>query len=275
MPFGPDRATFTFSTRRAESGAARPISEWGSPRFGFGRPTGIDLPGERGGNLPIYAAPQGVERRVARSNGDALQLAIGQARLTATPLQVARLLAAVANGGKLVVPKLVDSAGPAMVAVNGSESSAATASETRIPELSSRTLGVVRRGLSQVVASPHGTGYKTVRLNEVAIARGKRGTAEAGGGKPDHAWFAGYVPADRPKNRICRRSPRKRWLRRPRRRSVARKLVQAFIASGLLDGPTTCPLRLRIECGFARPVGFPSHTSPKRQRGSAVRDPAD
>jgi penicillin-binding protein 2 len=49
--------------------------------------------------------------------------------------------------------------------------------------------------LEKVVAHPQGTGYKTVRLKEVAIA-GKTGTAENGG--PDHAWFAGYVPADRP-----------------------------------------------------------------------------
>ena len=51
--------------------------------------------------------------------------------------------------------------------------------------------------MEQVVADPHGTGYKTVRMKEVTIA-GKTGTAEIGGGRPDHAWFAGYVPADRP-----------------------------------------------------------------------------
>lgn len=48
-----------------------------------------------------------------------------------------------------------------------------------------------------VVSSPRGTGYRTVRLDEIAIA-GKTGTAEAGAGRRDHAWFAGYVPADRP-----------------------------------------------------------------------------
>ena len=48
-----------------------------------------------------------------------------------------------------------------------------------------------------VVEEPYGSGHKTVRLDEVAIA-GKTGTAENGGGRPDHAWFAGYVPADQP-----------------------------------------------------------------------------
>src|SRR5262249_55608610 len=121
------------------------------------------------------------------------------ARLTTTPLQIARLLAAVANGGRLVTPRLVDSAGPAFVEASASATvlSDATVSQP-IPGLSPQTLEWVRLGLAHVVADRQGTGYKTVRLDEVAVA-GKTGTAEAGGGKPDHAWFAGYVPAERPK----------------------------------------------------------------------------
>ncbi len=68
----------------------------------------------------------------------------------------------------------------------------------RLPNLSEGTLARVREGLEQVVAHPQGTGFKSVRMKEVAIA-GKTGTAEIGGGRPDHAWFAGYVPADRPR----------------------------------------------------------------------------
>ncbi len=45
---------------------------------------------------------------------------------------------------------------------------------------------------------PRGTGYKRVRLEEMTMA-GKTGTAEVGGGKRDHAWFAGYVPAENPR----------------------------------------------------------------------------
>jgi penicillin-binding protein 2 len=212
---------------------AAPISEWGT-RFGFGRPTGIDLPGERGGNLPIIELPHGTDRRATRSNGDALQLAIGQARLTTTPLQVARLMAAIANGGKLVVPRLVDSSGPTSIATSSDEYSIATATASRIPELTPRTLDIVRRGLEKVVADPQGTGYKTVRLAEVSIA-GKTGTAEPGGGKPDHAWFAGYVPADRPKIAfvvVLENAGSGGHAAGP----VARKLVQAFLAHGLLDG---------------------------------------
>ena len=48
------------------------------------------------------------------------------------------------------------------------------------------------------MADPKGTAYGSVRLDSVAVA-GKTGTASAGEGRRDHAWFAGYVPADAPK----------------------------------------------------------------------------
>ena len=53
-------------------------------------------------------------------------------------------------------------------------------------------------GCERVVDDPEGTGYHSVRLASIAIA-GKTGTAETGGGQEDHAWFAGYVPADSPR----------------------------------------------------------------------------
>ncbi|MBI3865960.1 MAG: hypothetical protein HY290_29135 [Planctomycetia bacterium] len=213
---------------------AGPISEWGD-RFGFGRPTGVDLPGERGGSLPVIAETSVSDRRTAPSNGDALQLAIGQARLTTTPLQIARLMAAVANGGRLVVPRFVAGTGPATHLSAAASDSATPLGTARIPELSPRTLDVVRRGLEQVVADPHGTGYKTVRLPGIAIA-GKTGTAEPGGGRPDHAWFAGYVPAERPKIAfvvVLENAGSGGHAAGP----VARKLVQALLAGGLLDAP--------------------------------------
>lgn len=215
---------------------AAPLYEWAS-RFGFGRPTGIDLPGERGGNLPQpspTAAPSRRGQRANRSDGEALQLAIGQARLTTTPLQIARFMAAVGNGGRLVTPKLVESAGPATIDDRASREDSTADSDTRpILELSARTLEWVRMGLTKVVADRHGTGYKTVRLNEIAIA-GKTGTAEPGGGKPDHAWFAGYVPADRPKIAfvvVLENAGSGGHAAGP----VARKLVQAMLAHGLIE----------------------------------------
>ena len=67
-----------------------------------------------------------------------------------------------------------------------------------VPDLTDRTLAAIRKGLRQVVADEQGTAHATVELSDVAIA-GKTGTAETGGGRPDHAWFAGYAPADQPR----------------------------------------------------------------------------
>jgi penicillin-binding protein 2 len=215
---------------------ATPISQWAA-RFGFGQPTGLDLPGERAGNLPLVAQPAepatGTSRR-PQISGDVLQLAIGQARLTATPLQVARLVAAVANGGKLVTPRLVDSSGPVLLpaAESGGDTLESSAAPP-IPGLSPRTLEWVRLGMAHVVSDRHGTGFKTVRLHEIAIA-GKTGTAESGGGRPDHAWFAGYVPAERPRIAfvvVLENAGAGGHAAGP----VARKFVQAMLAAGLVD----------------------------------------
>jgi penicillin-binding protein 2 len=229
---------FFSAARRIGAG---PILEWGA-RCGFGKPTGIDLPGERGGNLPRSPTGASEARRSFKKqiSGDALQLSIGQARLTATPLQVVRLMAAVANGGRLVTPRLVDSSGPALIHPTdsaGAEKEAADANP--IPALSPRTLEWVRLGLAHVVSDRQGTGYKTVRLNEIAIA-GKTGTAEAGGGKPDHAWFAGYVPADKPKIAfvvVLENAGSGGHAAGP----VAREFVQAMLALGLLERRPSAP----------------------------------
>lgn len=172
-----------------------PIVTW-ADRFGFGHPTGIDLPSESRGNVPSpRQTGAGTGRNSTWYPGDTLGLAIGQSRLMVTPLQVARLMATIANGGYLVTPHV----GKASL-MEGSQRATvdAVAERRRLPELSDVTLERIREGLERVVADPSGTGHKTVFMEEIAIA-GKTGTAEVGGGRPDHAWFAGYVPADRPR----------------------------------------------------------------------------
>ncbi|MCR9230705.1 MAG: penicillin-binding transpeptidase domain-containing protein [bacterium] len=171
------------------------IHHW-ADQLGFGKPTGIDIPGERGGHLPD-PSPTKSEKKSPWYPGDTLGMAIGQSRLTVTPLQIARLMAVVANDGEMVVPHLAHSVVPS------AESSTTTRQMISYPRryvsgIHPGTLERVREGLIEVVAHPRGTGYKTVRLKEVTIA-GKTGTAENGGGKNDHAWFAGFVPAQRPK----------------------------------------------------------------------------
>ena len=178
--------------------------DWGR-RFGFGRPTGVDLPGEAAGTLP---APETIAEREGRPwrAGDTLALAIGQGSFQATPLQVVRMMAAVANGGRLVTPHVVSGLG--LPELKGPQSTAELDApgddpiRVQPPEpiagLKASTLAVVREGLERVVADPRGTGHGTVYLASIPIA-GKTGTAETGTAAGDHAWFAGYVPAEVPK----------------------------------------------------------------------------
>ncbi len=154
-----------------------PLVDWAA-RFGFGRRTGVDLRGEAAGIVPDAATA-----------ADTQSTAIGQGSLTVTPLQVIRMTAAVANGGRLVTPHFV--------------SREQTPAPQPIPGLSSHTLAQIRAGLRRVVSDREGTAHATVHLETIAVA-GKTGTAETGRGETgtdgaDHAWFAGYVPADRPK----------------------------------------------------------------------------
>ncbi len=171
-----------------------PIVEW-SHRFAFGQPTGIDLPFERGGNVP---QPQRQGDRASRwYPGDTLGLAIGQSRLTVTPLQVARMMAAIANGGYLVRPHVVDAQARLTDGSEGGGMSWSAKPRQKIRGLDPNALEQVRSGLFSAVQDEGGTAYRSTRLDSIAIA-GKTGTAEVGGGRPDHAWFAGYAPAGQP-----------------------------------------------------------------------------
>ncbi|MEE8451538.1 MAG: penicillin-binding transpeptidase domain-containing protein, partial [Thermoguttaceae bacterium] len=164
-----------------------PLADW-ARRFGFGQRTGIDLPSEAAAVVP--------DPTNGWRPGDTQSLAIGQGSLTATPMQVVRMIGAVANGGRLVTPHVVSRLGLA----EGADS----AEPIRIPPprpiagLHAETLAAVREGLQRVVADPIGTAHGTVHLESIAIA-GKTGTAETGGGRADHAWFAGYAPAEHPR----------------------------------------------------------------------------
>jgi penicillin-binding protein 2 len=166
----------------AEEIGAAPLLDW-ARRFELGRPTGIDLPGESAATIPS----------VEVSKLDGRLLAIGQGPITTTPLQMARTVAAIANGGNLITPHLA----------RLSESNKSNASKSnglpshRIPGLTPDILGAIRKGLAQAVTDPQGTAHATVHSAQVTIA-GKTGTAQIGGNQPEHAWFAGYAPADEP-----------------------------------------------------------------------------
>ena len=164
------------------------LVDWAS-RFGLGRPTGIELPDEAAGQLPSHDALRGPSQTQL--------LSVGQGALTATPLQVVRLYAAIANGGYLVRPRITRDR-PVRAAMAPGVRPPLPSESLRVPGLSEHAIRAVHKGLLRAVDDPLGTAFATVRLSGLAIAA-KTGTAETGSVHGDHAWLAGYVPADEPR----------------------------------------------------------------------------
>jgi penicillin-binding protein 2 len=156
-------------------------------RFGFGHATGIDLPGEANGFLPSKEWKEGLkgERWYV---GDTYHLAIGQGDFLTTPLQMAVATSALANGGKIVSPYLVESA-------DGFGANQLVHSAPRDLEgLDSRALSIVRQGMRQTVTK--GSARSLNALTDTVA--GKTGTAQTPGGRPYHSWFTGFAPYDDP-----------------------------------------------------------------------------
>lgn len=156
--------------------------------FGFGSPTGIDLPTEASGLIPDeqWKLDKFKEKWYI---GDSYHCAIGQGFVTATPLQLANYTAALANGGTLYVPKIV----------NHIEKYDGTI-EYKNPEIIRKdflrrdVLQVVREGMRQTVTVGTAQSLKDLSV-EVA---GKTGTAEFGGEGKTHGWFISFAPYDNP-----------------------------------------------------------------------------
>lgn len=147
--------------------------------FGLGQPTGI-------GQIP-EAAGQITDPPTAI---DVVNQAIGQGDVLVTPLQVASFIAALANGGTLYRPQLVERIEP----VDGSAAVQVFKPEARgtLP-LQPFRLELIKNAMIDVVKNPRGTANFRLRGLAIPVA-GKTGTAESGSGKP-HAWFAGYTMA--------------------------------------------------------------------------------
>ena len=162
--------------------------------FGLGAPTGIDLGGERFGLVPFSPSQRSRSKRPWQA-GDTVNMSIGQGQLLVTPLQIARMMAAVANGGILWKPRLVQRVEQA----DGTLAYTASSKMTERVELSPVVWAFLRSALSAVVKE--GTGV-AARLPGVEIA-GKTGTAQTisksdSAKGQDHAWFASFAPADDP-----------------------------------------------------------------------------
>lgn len=162
-------------------------------KFGLNKPTGIDLRGESAGFLP-YTFWQRLTRHNRWFIGDTANLSIGQGEVLVTPLQIARMMAAIINGGKLISPKLLKSIKDETRNVNLPSEPAV---DLRISE---ETLQIIRAGLIGAVDRPGGTAELLADL-EIPIA-GKTGSAQVASGRA-HGWFVGYFPIEQPRFVIC------------------------------------------------------------------------
>ncbi|MEN9558381.1 MAG: hypothetical protein RL141_750 [Candidatus Parcubacteria bacterium] len=145
-------------------------------RFGLGSRTGFALPTEATGHVPSQAWKE--ETKGERWYiGDTYNLSIGQGDLLVTPLQMARMTAAIANGGTLVEPHVVS-----------------LPSTGHQLEVDPAVLATVRQGMRETVT--YGSG-RALSILPMPVA-GKTGTAQWRSDRPNHAWFIGYAPAENP-----------------------------------------------------------------------------
>ena len=157
--------------------------------FGFGKQTGIDIPGEKSGLVP---SSEWKKKRFKEGwyTGDTIIFAIGQGYMTATPLQVAQAYSVLANGGYAYRPRLVDYISDGEIK---EETEKVKSIEVKYP---SSYYKMMKDAMIGVVEEKNGTG-KILRTEGLKIAA-KSGSAQNSQFKETHAWVAGYFPADNP-----------------------------------------------------------------------------
>ncbi|MCH8971747.1 MAG: hypothetical protein IH918_06640 [Acidobacteria bacterium] len=188
------------------------IQDWAGD-LGYGSATGIDLEGEIDGTIPSRAE---FERRaeIQRENpdagllhpsrleddgaiwqgGDLMDFAIGQGAFEATPLQVAVSYAVLANGGRVMEPRVVsrviDSSGNTVQEISSPRVRTVPITSTTRESLLADLGRVVSSGTARAAFKDFGDG-----LDQIG---GKTGTAEISANKDSHAWFVGVAPLNSP-----------------------------------------------------------------------------
>ncbi|MDR3193027.1 MAG: penicillin-binding protein 2 [Treponema sp.] len=165
--------------------------------YGFGEPTGIDLPGEISGFIPT---PQWKDRRFHERwlGGDTMNMSIGQGYTLVTPIQMANMICMVANDGKVYRPHMLKEVRDP---VSGAVEQSIRPSLLHESNIDSRVFETVRRDMRGVIRE--GTAQFPLNIKTVEIA-GKTGTGEVGLQDRWHSWFAAYAPyeTDRPEERV-------------------------------------------------------------------------
>ncbi|MEP9411610.1 MAG: penicillin-binding protein 2 [Candidatus Brocadia sp.] len=167
---------FFFETAKMLGGNT--LHAW-AKKFGIGEKTGIDLPYEKGGNIPKMS-----------TTASAINVSIGQGALLTTPLQMVRAYAAIANGGTLVQPHL-------LLKITNSQGETVRTFQSENKQnlhIQPDIISTMRIALQDVVTR----GTAKNKGLEVYRVAGKTGTAETGRHNDNHAWFVGYAPYDNP-----------------------------------------------------------------------------
>ncbi|HEC61236.1 MAG TPA: penicillin-binding protein 2 [bacterium] len=154
--------------------------------FGLGKITGIDLPGESDGFVP---SPEWKEknRHMKWLGGDTLNLSIGQGFLTVTPLQLANVVALIANEGKVFRPHLLKE----IRDIDGEIITTVEPELLHASHIRKSTFRTVQEAMRLVITE--GTAEVVLTTKAVEIA-GKTGTSEVGLEERWHSWFAAYAP---------------------------------------------------------------------------------
>jgi len=215
------------------------LDQW-MAKFGFGSPTGIDLPDETGGVLP---SPEWKRKTFKQPwyPGETVISGIGQGYWMVTPMQMAHALASLADGGRSYTPHLL-----------AATSEGLETPETPYPQAPPRQLthdpadiAAVMQGMLGVVNSPLGTAYKAgIGKDFPYLIAGKTGTAERYSRTSEayntnrnaqylaerhRAWFICFAPADHPQIAIAVVLERGAW-GGSAAAPIARKMLDQWLA---------------------------------------------
>ncbi len=157
---------------------------------GFGKKTGLGLPGELAGLNPNSEWYDREYGKTKWSRGLVLNNAIGQGEILVTPLQLTQFFCGLANNGAVYRPRIVRK----MMFPDGLEVTIPPEIIRQLP-FSEHTLELLMEGARQVVQGEHGTA-KSLRDERYSLG-GKTGTAENPHGE-NHSWFVGIAPMETP-----------------------------------------------------------------------------
>lgn len=169
------------------------LEKWAeySRAFGFGSKTGIDITEETPGLVPDSAYYDKVYGKNKWTRGYLISLGIGQGELSATPLQLAKYTALLANYGNSYEPHVVRG----YIDKNTGDFKKLDFKEISLSNISKKNFELIKEGMFKVVNEQGGTA-RNIRMAEIPIS-GKTGTAQNPFGE-NHAVFVGYAPSDDP-----------------------------------------------------------------------------